>query len=129
MIKSVTVGGVTYNVAQAPAIDQKKLLLLVGAKIAINSAAGQVDKISTQMLMGALMSMSDQTLDEVAGIVLQQCVVNGSTDKVDIHGFQGSMLNYFLLISEAIMINLSDFFAWLDNANADARSSQKAATS
>ena len=125
-IKSITVKNATYNVAQASAVQQKKLMLLVGAKVAFNSAAGGIEKIDTPMLVGLLMSLPESVFDEVAGIVLGKAFLAGSTTAITIDLFQGSMVAYMNLVAEAIAYNLEDFFTWLDSENAARRAAQKA---
>lgn len=119
-IRAITVNDVQYNVAQASAIDQKKLMLSLGAKIAFNSAAGNVEKIDVNFLVGSMLSLPETTFDEVASIVLRQAFVAGQTTPVDAKLFQGGMLAYFRLVAEAVAFNLDDFFTWLDSEN-DAR--------
>jgi hypothetical protein len=125
-IKSITVKNATYNVAQASAVQQKKLMLLIGAKIAFNSAAGDIEKINVPMLVGALMSLPEHVFDEVSGIVLGKAFLAGSTTPITIDAFQGEMIAYMNLVAEAIAYNLDDFFTWLDSENAARRAQTKA---
>ena len=127
MIHNIKVGDIDYSVAQAPAIKQKKLMLLVGAKIAFNSASSQ-SEIDRDLLMGALLSMSESVFDEIAGIVLYKTSVFGSETIVDTGSFQGGMLQYFQLVAEAIKLNLDDFFTYLDGVNHDAKKQLKRET-
>jgi hypothetical protein len=116
-IESVTVGSAVFNVVQASAVDQKSLLMLLGGKIAMHSAAGKVEEINTVMLKGALLTLPEDTLDKVAGIVLYKTVMNGSDQLVTVENFQGNINDYFTLIAEAVKVNLQDFFTWLDSEN------------
>lgn len=120
--KQVTIGSATFNVAQAPAIDQKTLLLLIGAKIALHSASGKVNEINAEMLFGTLLSMPEETFDRIANIVLRKVVIHGQTRTVELQDFQGDMVGYFKLVAEAIKVNLQDFFTYLDERNAANRS-------
>ena len=70
-IKSTTIGDITYNIAQAPAPEQKRLMLLLGGKIAFNSNAADAD-IDVQLLIGALMTLPEETFDKVSNIVLSR---------------------------------------------------------
>jgi hypothetical protein len=115
-----TVNENTYNVAQASAVDQKKLMLLLGGKIALHSAAGQ-EPINTPLLVGALITLPESTFDEVASLVLRQAFVAGTNDKIDLKSFQGGMMGYFQLVAEVVAYNLNDFFTWLDTGNAERR--------
>ena len=126
-IRAITVNNVTYNVAQASAIQQKKLMLLIGAKIGLHSAAGGVEKIDTEFLVGSLLSLPEVTVDEVTSIVASKVFKAGSTDLVTVDSFQGGMVGYFQLVAEAVAFNLNDFFTWLDNANSANRAPVKIA--
>lgn len=116
MISNIKVGGVDYSVAQAPAVKQKQLMLLIGAKIAFNSAASKTG-IERDLLVGALCSLPETVFDEVSNIVLYKTCKVGDDTLIDIGWFQGGMLDYFQLVAEAIKLNLDDFFTYLDNAN------------
>ena len=115
-IHNVKVGNSTYSIAQAPAIKQKKLMLLIGAKIAFNSASSEAG-ISSDLLMGAMLSMSEPVFDEIVEIVLYKTCKVGEELIIDTGSFQGEMLNYFQLVVEAIKLNLDDFFTYLDSVN------------
>lgn len=122
-IKQATIGTTTYNIVQASAVKQKSLLLLIGGKIALNSRAGNVNEIDTDLLVGALLTMPEPQFDQISNITLHQVVVDGDTNaaRVTIDDFQGRQVEYFHLVAEGIKANLQDFFTWLDTANADAR--------
>lgn len=124
-IRAITIDDRQYNVAQASAVQQKKLMLLIGAKVAFNSAAGGVDKISIPMLVGTLMSLPESTFDEVSALVLSKAMLAGTQDAVTIGAFQGNMLSFMRLVAEAIAFNLEDFFTWLDSENNARRAQQK----
>lgn len=125
-VEQIKVGDTTFNVAQASAVDQKRLLLLVGAKIALNSSATKTVEIDTELLFGALLSTPEKVFDEIAEIVLYKVVKNGTDDFIDIKYFQGNMVHYFELVAKAIKVNLQDFFTYLDKSNAKVRENAKA---
>lgn len=120
-VKQVKVGKKQYNVTQAAAVDQKRLLSLIGAKIALNSGASGVETIDSRLLFGALLSMPEQQFDDVASIVLYKTVENGKDSIVDIGDFQNEAAAYYQLVAEAIIVNLKDFFTYLDSVNAETR--------
>lgn len=124
-VKSITVSDVTYNVAQAPAVQQKKLMLLIGGKVAFNAAAADVETIDVQLLVGALMTMKEDVFDSIANIVLYKTMVNGESTPIDIGAFQGGMMSYFTLVAEAVAYNLNDFFISLDVERAARRASNQ----
>lgn len=117
-VQQVTVGSVAYNVAQASAEQQKKLLLLIGAGIAHSSYTSRTVEINEALLMGSLLRLPEATFDEVASIALCQTVKHGGSELITIHDFQGRIVEYFKLVACAIKANLQDFFTYLDAANA-----------
>jgi hypothetical protein len=123
-IRAITINDQTYNVAQASAVSQKKLMLLIGSRVAFNSAAGGVEKIDQPMLVGTLLALTEETFDQVASIVLYKTVIAGTTTKVDIGAFQGGMLSFMQLVAAAIAFNLDDFFTWLDSENSARRAAK-----
>jgi len=126
-VSSIRVNKTTYNVAQAPASEQKKLLSLIGAKIALNSAVAQVDKIDSDLLLGALLTLPENDFDEIADIVLYQTVKKNGKEVITIGDFQNNVTEYYLLVAKAIEVNLGDFFTYLDNANKKTKAEQKKA--
>lgn len=126
-IRAITINDVQYNVAQASAVEQKKIMLHIGAKIAFNSATTDTHVIDSTMIFGLLMSLPESTFDEIANVVLRKAFVAGSTTPVTLADFQGGMTGYFKLVAEAIMFNLGDYFTWLDSENAARRAQVKGA--
>lgn len=124
-IRAITINDATYNVAQASAVDQKKLMLLLGGKIALHSAAGGIESINVPMLVGSLITLPETTFDEVSSIVLRQAFINGTNERIDVKSFQGGMMSYFKLVAEAVAFNLDDFFTWLDVENAERRANKQ----
>lgn len=121
MITQVTLDNVTYNIPQASAVEQKRLLLILGGKVALNSSASRTEQINTTHLVGTLMTLPDQTFDDVVKIVLSRVRVHGDEAPVTVDSFQGRMAHFVRLIAECVQVNLSDFFGWLDDVNADTR--------
>jgi len=126
-VKSVKIGKVQYNVTQAPADKQKKLLSLIGAKIALNSAVSGVKKIDTDLLFGALLTLPEIEFDEISDIVLYQTVKKDGKAIVDIGDFQNNITDYYQLVAKAIEVNLTDFFTYLDSVNKKTKADQKKA--
>ena len=124
-IRAITINDVQYNVAQASAVEQKKIMLHIGAKIAFNSAATNAQQIDSNMVFGLLMTLPESMFDEIAGVVLRKAYKAGSDTPVTLADFQGGMTGYFKLVAEAIMFNLSDYFTWLDSDNAARRAQAK----
>lgn len=124
-IAKININKVQYNVAHISASDQKKLLSLIGGKVAFNSASAQAEKIDTQLLFGALITLPEDKFDEIASLVLQQAFINGTDTPLDVGDFQNKINDYFLLVAEAIQENLADFFTYLDTINAQTRSAEK----
>lgn len=126
-VKPVKIGKATFNVTQAPASEQKRLLSLIGAKVALNSAMAQIDKIDTDLLFGALLTLPEADFDEIAEIVLYQTVKNGGKSIIEIGDFQNNVTDYYQLVAKAIEVNLKDFFTYLDNVNAKTKAKQNQA--
>lgn len=124
-VKQVEIGKRKFNVAQAAAVDQKRLLSLIGAKIALNSAASGVEKIDQQMLFGALLSMPESSFDEIASIVLYKTVENGKDTIIEVGDFQNEATTYYRLVAAAVVVNLEDFFTYLDSVNAETRKARQ----
>ncbi len=116
-VSTVKIDKVQYNIAQAPADKQKKLLSLIGAKMALNSAMSGVERIDTDMLFGALLTLNEDDFDEIADVVLYQTVKKDGNSIVDVGDFQNSISSYYKLVAKAIEVNLSDFFTYLDSVN------------
>lgn len=109
-----------YNVVRASAVNQKKLMSLVGG-IVTASTASTGSEISVDLLSGTLMMIPETTLVEIEAIVLNQVVLNGTNDVITIDDFQDNVFSYFRLIAEALKANLQDFFTYLDESNAPRR--------
>lgn len=118
-VQQVNVGSATFNVAQASAEKQKRLLLLIGAGVAHASASSGTIEINEPFLLGSLLRLQEPVFDEVASIALCQTVKNGAEKLVDISDFQGHMVDYMKLVAAAIRVNLQDFFTYLDKANVE----------
>ena len=119
------VGDSQYNIAPAAALEQKTLLGLIGPKIAMSSATAQIEKINSQLVFGVLIAMDEPTFDKIAGIVLWKTVKSGSAALVAVDDFQNKINDYYLLVAEAVMVNLADFFTYLDAQNAETRKSSE----
>lgn len=116
----------TYHVVPASAAGQKKLMTIIGAKIALNSAQASDGKINDELLYGALLTIGEPSLDDIVDIVLVSVVRIDQPDiPVDIESFQDHMHDYFMLIAKSIKANLDDFFTYLDTENAKRRNKMK----
>ena len=78
-----------------------------------------------QLLIGALMTLPEETFDKVSSIVLGRVMKSGESASVDVKDFQGCMVNLFTLIAEAVYHNLNDFFIWLDAERVARRASNQ----
>lgn len=127
-VRAFTIGSATYNVAQASAVEQKSLMLLVGGVVAMRASTSGVEKIDTKLLFGVLMVMPEDKFDRIASIVLSKAFIAGGNISVDAGSFHGKMSEYFQLIAELIAYNLDDFFTYLDADRAVAQTANKAKT-
>lgn len=126
-VKPVKIGKAQYNVTQAPANKQKKLMSLIGARISLVSASAQIDKIDSDLLLGSLLALSEDKFDEIAKIVLYQTVKKDGKEIITISDFQNNVTEYYILVAKAIEVNLGDFFTYLDNVNKKTKTDQKKA--
>ena len=114
-----------YNVTRASAVNQRKLMMILGAHLAYVSAkSGEI--ISTSMLKGALLTVGEENIAKISDIVLWKTVKNGGNELVTIDNFDGGMNLYFTLLAEGIHFNLGDFTSWLDG-ELDARAKESQA--
>lgn len=120
-VRAFTINNVTYNVAQAPADQQKSLMLLIAGVVAMRSASSGVEEIDVKLLVGSLIMMPEDKFDRIANIVLCKTIISGEKTTIDVKSFQGRMSDYFQLIAEAVAYNLNDFFIYLDADRASAR--------
>jgi hypothetical protein len=127
LIETVTVDGVGYNVAQAPAVKQKSLMSLIGTRIAVNATTAGVTDIDVDVVKGILISTPESDLDKIAAIVLEKCFISGTDSRVTVDNFQGGMNAYYTLLAEAVRVNLADFFIWLSEKIRESAEARKAA--
>ena len=117
-VKSVKIGKSSYNIVQAIAPLQKTLLLLIGGRLSFRTASTR-SHIDQPLLIGLLMSLPENEFDQIADIVLNQCVKSGDTSPIDVDSFQGQVYSYVQLVAEGVAFNLDDFFTFI-NSNVDA---------
>ena len=115
-IETVEVGGIKYNVAQASAVDQKKLLHMMAARLTYAVGKDTEVALDVNFIFGGLMAMSEADFDTVAKLVLYKAAVNGESQLVDIANFQGKITDFYMLVAEATICNLRDFLDWLHEA-------------
>lgn len=118
-VEQFKIGDKSFNVTRATAVNQKKLMTLIGPRILANSVAlqGEIDK---EFVFGVLLNSGEKVVDEVADLVLWKTVESGSDVKVSIDTWSGGMVDWFTLLAEAVKFNLQDFFTWLDKKKAEA---------
>jgi len=126
-VKPVKIGKATFNVTQAPADKQKKLLSLIGTRVLINTASSGIDKINTDLLFGVLLALPEDNFDEIADIVLYQTIKKDGKEIIKVGDFQNNITEYYQLVAKAIEVNLEDFFTYLDNVNKETKTDQKKA--
>ena len=115
-IETVEVAGTQYNVAQASAVDQKRLMHLLAARLTYNVGKDVEVELDETFLMGALMGASEADFEEIAKIVLYKAAVHGESQLVDLADFQGRITEYYQLVAAAVKCNISDFLDWLAEA-------------
>jgi hypothetical protein len=118
MDRWATVGGVSYNIAQAPATKQMELLNMVGAAVLARyqQTGAQID---SNLLLGLLLVMPLEKFNSIASIVLYKTFQEGGKSAVTVGDFQNQPTNYYLLVAEGIKANLDDFFTYLTSSQSD----------
>lgn len=119
------VGGVQYNVAQASALKQRKLMTIIAAKVFFNSQATKTQEIGEVMVKGALVSADDQTLEEIESILFERAFKLGSEKPITIEDFQNKMNDYYTLLAKCIVGNIGDFFEWLESLTSQTKPAEK----
>lgn len=118
MDRWATVGGVSYNIAQAPATKQMELLNMVGAAVLARyqQTGAQID---SNLLLGLLLVMPLEKFNSIASIVLYKTFQEDGKSAVTVGDFQNQPTNYYLLVAEGIKANLDDFFTYLTSSQSD----------
>jgi hypothetical protein len=112
-IQQITIGDKTFNIGQADAQSQKKLLSMIGARLAFAVKSSGVKEVDTSLLVGNLLAMDESKFDDVAALVLSRVRVQGSDSPIDLKLFQNHMTDYFKLVAEAVKLNMDDFFTFI----------------
>ncbi len=112
-MKKVVIRDRTFVVNHADAQSQKKLLSLLGSRLALVIGAAEVEEVSVSLLTGNLISLDESKLDTVAELVLRRTRVLNSDEMIDVKLFQNHMTDYFKLIAEAVKLNMDDFFTFV----------------
>jgi len=112
-MKQVVIGEKTFAVSHTDAQSQKKLLTLLGSRLALVVSSAKVDEVDVPLLVGNLVSLEESKLDQVASLALKRTRVVGSEEPIDVKLFQNHMTDYFKLIAEAVKLNMDDFFTFV----------------
>lgn len=122
MIKSFTIGGVTYNAAMAPAVDQDKLLSMLTAPIIERAmtVAKLGQDLDNTVLVPMFMAMPSAVKTVVAPMLTNQVRAHNTNTPIAVEDFGGKMVHYNTLLAELLRWNLSDFFDWLPSVQGDA---------
>lgn len=132
-VKSFTIGGKQYNAAMAAAVDQDRLLSLLGASLIQRFVmrADQGKTLEDSVLVTMLMSMDHPTKAQVSEILMGKVQTPAGTGAVPVtvRDFGGQMVHYNQLLAELLRWNLGDFFDWLPSvlrSEAEAAADQEA---
>lgn len=112
-MKKVIIRDRTFVVNHTDAQSQKKLLSLLGSRLALVINTAKVEEVSVSLLVGNLISLDESKLDLVAELVLRRTRVLNSDELIDVKLFQNHMTDYFKLIAEAVKLNMDDFFTFV----------------
>ncbi len=115
MIKSFTVGNVTYNAVMASAVKQDELLSLLTAALMERGVAlasmGQA--LGDEALVPMFMAMPAERKQAVAAILMHKVVIAGTEQMVSVADFSGRMVEYNRLLANLLRWNLTDFFDYM----------------
>ncbi len=112
-MKQVIIRDRTFVVNHTDAQSQKKLLSLLGSRLALVINTAKVEEVSVSLLVGNLISLDEAKLDQVAELALRRTRVLNSDELIDVKLFQNHMTDYFKLIAEAVKLNMDDFFTFV----------------
>ena len=111
----VVVNEKRYHYGQVSAEEQLDLYQEIGARLLSTCVSAQKDKIDVGILHGMLISAPKGTITHIADIVLTKCVEEGKKEHVTIKDFQGDINNYVRLVCHGLIVNLADFFTFIEN--------------
>lgn len=125
-VKAFTVGDKTYNAAMASAVKQDELLSMLTAELISRAmVAAKIGKtIDDNIVMTMMMGMQYGVKQQIAGIIMTQVFVAGTSIPVTVDDFSGRMVEYNHLLAKLLIFNLGDFSSWLQSAIADAMQPQ-----
>lgn len=129
MIKQFVVCGITYNGAQASAVEQDHLLSLLAPVImdrAMGAAAAGLE-LGVDVLMPMFMAMPVDMKAKVSKILFSSVCEHGGSQVLTVEDFGGRMVAYNTLLSELLKWNLDDFFSWLQSVHGADKAAEKAA--
>jgi hypothetical protein len=113
----VSIGDRTFNVAQAPADKQVKLINLISFPIINAKESFKESDYTIKLLSWMLMGSPNELVRQIDDIVLYKTFEDGQKIKVDVKFFQGKPTDYFDLLAKAILENVGDFFERLRDEN------------
>lgn len=110
MIKTVEISGIKYNIAEATAVKQFELYEMIAARILHQCASTFTEDVDANLVKGVLMASEKGFTSDVADIVLYKTKKQGDESNITLDNFQSSIDSYYSLVSEAVSLNLADFF-------------------
>lgn len=110
-VKQITIGGITINIGQALAKDQKKLYYLV-YPIAdrLYKEVDDVPELSVKELANVLGFIGFEHMEKIERLALSRAFVHGAEQPVTESDFNGNIDAYHTLIAHAVEVNLTPFF-------------------
>lgn len=117
-ISQVSIGQKTFNIAQASAVDQVRLVNLISSPLIQSKELYSAEDYTPSLLVAMLVGAPNELVKQVDSIVLYKAFEHGYDNvPVDVKTFQGSVMDYFELLAKAILVNAGDFFDWLSRKN------------
>lgn len=119
-MKQVLLAGKTFNVHPTDAQSQLEAYTMVAANLSYAISKSGSRDVQVTFLAGFLTSLNKPTLDKLAEILLKNVRIHGDNNTlVTVDLFHNQVTSYYLLIAEAVLLNLSDFFTFILSEKSD----------
>lgn len=113
MIKTVSVGGRSYNIAANSATKQVELMQSIGGVLTLLFQQSAAEEVSEALLIGVLSKMRVEEFNRVAEICCYKVFEKGSETRLTVDDFGGRVFQWYQLVAAGLEVNLGDFFDWL----------------
>lgn len=127
-VKTFTIGGESYNVARATAVQQDEALSILTAPLVERMAKYGADKsqpVDEDLIFAMSMAMPYSLKKILDGLLLTRVTRSGEQNPITIRDFDGRIMDYNRLRAQVLIWNFEDFFTyWANERSAEALASQ-----